>query len=106
MTELQPVPDPSAIPTQDGLAPCAPCRAGNGPVEVQLEPGRYSWCSCGHSKNQPLCDGSHKDPELCTNRKSVKFEIFETQTVSLCLCKHTKTPPFCDGTHTTLNPEE
>ena len=22
---------------------------------------RYSWCSCGLSKNQPLCDGTHKE---------------------------------------------
>ena len=22
---------------------------------------RYSWCSCGLSNKQPLCDGSHKE---------------------------------------------
>ena len=22
---------------------------------------RYSWCSCGLSKKEPLCDGSHKE---------------------------------------------
>ena len=28
---------------------------------VSVEVGkRYSWCSCGFSKNQPFCDGTHK----------------------------------------------
>jgi CDGSH iron-sulfur domain-containing protein 3 len=97
---------PYAIRTQDGLAPCTPHRAGTGPALVRLEPGRYSWCSCGYSLDQPFCDGRHKDPELHTNRRSVKFEIAEAQTVKLCLCKHTKTPPFCDGSHETLGPLE
>jgi len=29
---------------------------------VFVESGkRYSWCSCGFSKNQPFCDGTHKE---------------------------------------------
>tara|TARA_Y100001949_G_C15881380_1_gene283960 strand:+ start:322 stop:549 length:228 start_codon:yes stop_codon:yes gene_type:complete len=29
---------------------------------VSVEVGkRYSWCSCGFSKNQPFCDGTHKE---------------------------------------------
>lgn len=98
--------EPYAIPTQDGLPPCAPHIAALGPVEVYLEPGRYSWCSCGHSQNQPFCDSSHREPENNTNRKSVKFEITQGQTVALCRCKQTKTPPFCDGTHETLRTKE
>lgn len=94
---------PPEIPTSDGQPPCAPHIAALGPAECQLEPGRYSWCSCGYSKNQPFCDGSHKDPANHTNRKSVKFEISEAQTVALCQCKHTHTPPFCDGTHEKLS---
>lgn len=85
------------IPTQDGLPPCVPLCAGLRPVDVYLEPGRYSWCSCGHSQNQPFCDGAHKDPACGTNRRSVKFELEQAQVVRLCLCKHTQTPPFCDG---------
>ena len=35
-------------------------RAGNEPIAINVEKGRnYFWCSCGKSKNQPFCDGSH-----------------------------------------------
>jgi CDGSH-type Zn-finger protein len=31
------------------------------PIPVLVEAGKtYYWCSCGHSKNQPFCDGAHK----------------------------------------------
>ena len=34
--------------------------AAKQPAGVELEAGKdYYWCSCGHSKNQPFCDGSH-----------------------------------------------
>lgn len=29
------------------------------PYTVELSAGTYSWCACGKSKKQPLCDGSH-----------------------------------------------
>jgi CDGSH iron-sulfur domain-containing protein 3 len=69
------------------------------PVEMKLEPGRYSWCTCGYSENQPFCDHAHRDPEHHTNRKSYKFQVLEETTVKLCLCKKTKNPPFCDCAH-------
>jgi len=90
----------------DGMPPCAPHRAAEGPMKLTLEPGLYSWCACGYSKTQPFCDGTHKEESCPTNRRSLKFEITEERTVSLCCCKHTKTPPFCDGTHKTLIYEE
>ena len=32
--------------------------AGYSPSRVELEKGKtYSWCACGLSKKQPLCDG-------------------------------------------------
>ncbi len=35
--------------------------AGKTPMMVDLEAGKnYAWCACGHSANQPWCDGSHK----------------------------------------------
>jgi len=68
------------------------------PFGLQLEPGTYWWCACGRSKNQPFCDGSHKD----TGFEPVKTEIASNKKVWLCGCKHTKTPPFCDGTHNSL----
>ena len=31
------------------------------PYKFKVEKGKiYSWCTCGLSNKQPLCDGSHK----------------------------------------------
>jgi CDGSH-type Zn-finger protein len=46
-----------------------PVRASDTPFAVAVEQGKdYWWCSCGKSRNQPFCDGSHKadgDQPLC-----------------------------------------
>ena len=68
------------------------------PYGIELEAGDYYWCSCGKSKNQPLCDGSHKG----TDFEPVKFTVDEKKTVWLCGCKRTQKPPFCDGAHNKL----
>ena len=72
------------------------------PYKIKVEEGkRYSWCSCGYSKKDPFCDGSHKNyPEL--GLKSLKYEAKETKDLYFCGCKYTKTPPFCDGSHSSL----
>lgn len=75
-----------------------PVIANKFPYVSELEAGEYWWCSCGKSKNQPFCDGSHKGSEF----NPVKFELTEKTKVFLCGCKHTATPPFCDGTHKNL----
>ena len=68
-------------------------------MKLEMEPGTYFWCACGHSNRQPFCDGSHKDhPPF----RPLKVEIKESGRVKWCLCKHTKTPPFCDNTHREL----
>jgi CDGSH-type Zn-finger protein len=41
----------------------------------------YRWCSCGMSRTQPLCDGTHRG----TKFKPLKFRI-ETATDSIHLC--------------------
>jgi CDGSH-type Zn-finger protein len=72
-----------------------PTIAQKAPYTQELEPGTYWWCACGKSKNQPFCDGSHKDSEF----SPVKLEITETTKVWLCGCKHSADQPFCDGSH-------
>jgi len=69
-----------------------------GPYAIELEPGDYWWCACGRSKNQPFCDGSHKETEF----SPVKFTITEKRKYAICGCKHTKNPPYCDSTHHSL----
>lgn len=32
-----------------------------GPYILEMEPGKYAWCTCGRSATQPFCDGSHKN---------------------------------------------
>lgn len=59
---------------------------------------RYLWCSCGRSKSQPFCDGSHTG----TGFLPVAFKAERTEDVIFCGCKHTRTGPFCDGTHSNL----
>jgi len=73
--------------------------AQKAPYVVDVEKGKsYHWCSCGQSKNQPYCDGSHRGSEFAP----MEFTAKETEKVYLCGCKKTKNPPFCDGTHKSL----
>lgn len=68
----------------------------NSPYATEVEEGKdYYWCSCGRSKNQPFCDGSHQG----TTFEPVAFKAEKTETVYLCGCKKTGTAPFCDGSH-------
>jgi CDGSH-type Zn-finger protein len=75
-----------------------PVIAQASPYSLQLEPGKYWWCSCGRSTKQPFCDGSHQGSSFTP----VGFDVAETKEVWLCGCKHAKTQPFCDGTHNKL----
>lgn len=73
--------------------------AQKAPYPVTLEAGKtYYWCSCGQSKNQPFCDGSHKGSEFVPQQ--IKAE--KTETVYLCGCKMSANKPFCDGAHKSL----
>ncbi len=76
-----------------------PVIAQKFPYAVKLEAGKeYHWCSCGRSKNQPFCDGSHHG----TSFTPKAFKVEKDGEYHLCGCKMTKNPPFCDGSHTKI----
>ena len=76
-----------------------PVIAQKAPFGVDVEEGKnYWWCSCGLSKEQPFCDGSHKG----TGLKPMKYSAEKSATVYFCGCKNTKGSPLCDGTHSKL----
>ena len=77
----------------------SPVIADNKPVKVELTKGEeYYFCTCGKSKSQPFCDGSHQGNGFLP----LEYTADSNGIVSFCGCKHTKKPPFCDGVHKTL----
>lgn len=47
----------------------------SGPIPVALEKDKnYSWCTCGHTENEPFCDGSHRKNNATP---SLKFSVSE-----------------------------
>jgi CDGSH-type Zn-finger protein len=76
-----------------------PVIAQKSPYAVNVEAGKtYAWCSCGLSKSQPFCDGSHKGCGLAPKM----FTATKNETVYFCGCKHSKTGATCDGSHKSL----
>ncbi|HEC12853.1 MAG TPA: glutamate synthase [Acidiferrobacteraceae bacterium] len=74
-----------------------PIIADNKPVKVSLSKGQeYHFCTCGKSKSQPFCDGSHVGTPF-TPRVIVSDN--DDDEAYLCACKHTGNAPYCDGTH-------
>ena len=72
--------------------PACPQKA---PYALDLAPGDYWWCACGHSKSQPFCDGSHKGGSF----SPMKYTAEKTGDAWFCACKGTGKTPLCDGTH-------
>jgi CDGSH-type Zn-finger protein len=68
------------------------------PYVLEVEPGKYAWCSCGRSQKQPYCDGSHRE----TGMRPQVQEITEKKRVAWCGCKKSKNGAFCDGSHSKL----
>ena len=69
--------------------------AKKGPYELTLEAGRYWYCTCGRSQQQPFCDGSHSG----TTFTPLEFVLDKKTRVTLCGCKQTSVSPHCDGSH-------
>jgi len=73
--------------------------AQKAPYAVDVEAGKtYHWCSCGQSKGQPLCDGSHKG----TAFSPTPYKAEKDGTVYFCGCKHSGKGALCDGSHSKL----
>ncbi len=73
-----------------------PVMAQKGSYKVEVEAGKsYWWCSCGKSRKQPFCDGTHKGSTF----SPLKFEAETSGVVSFCGCKITGKAPRCDGSH-------
>jgi thiamine pyrophosphate-dependent acetolactate synthase large subunit-like protein/nitrite reductase/ring-hydroxylating ferredoxin subunit/CDGSH-type Zn-finger protein len=77
--------------------------ADTRPAPVELKAGETVWwCSCGRSKTQPFCDGSHQGSDFTP----VEFTAEKEDKYFFCLCKRTENPPFCDGSHKGISQEE
>jgi|GEM_PF-33603 len=73
-----------------------PIIADNKPAKVSLSKGQeYHFCTCGKSKSQPSCDGSH----LGTSFTPKVIVPDSDGAAYLCACKHTGNSPYCDGSH-------
>ncbi len=80
-----------------------PYIADTKPKAVELKAGETVWwCSCGRSKNQPFCDGSHQG----TDFTPVKFIADKDDSYYFCQCKQTGSPPLCDGSHKKISDAE
>jgi glutamate synthase domain-containing protein 2 len=80
-----------------------PIIADNKPAKVSLAKGQeYHFCTCGRSKSQPSCDGSHMGTSF-----TPKVIVPDTDGAAyLCACKHTGNSPYCDGSHKQFNNDQ
>jgi CDGSH iron-sulfur domain-containing protein 3 len=76
-----------------------PIVAQKGPYSHEVTAGKTCyWCACGHSANQPLCDGSHK----AVGMAPIAYKAEKDATAWFCGCKQSKNAPLCDGSHRSL----
>eukprot|EP01013_Petalomonas_cantuscygni_P024857 TRINITY_DN46584_c0_g1_i1.p1 TRINITY_DN46584_c0_g1~~TRINITY_DN46584_c0_g1_i1.p1 ORF type:complete len:267 (-),score=30.20 TRINITY_DN46584_c0_g1_i1:240-1040(-) len=62
------------------------------------------WCSCGFSRDQPWCDGSHEvaNAVFQTSFQPLPWQPEKEGVSGMCLCRRTRAPPRCDGEHKCL----
>jgi len=100
-TEMIPLPESITYPEGSYRPPSIPVVAGYYPVSVYLYRGKkYDWCSCGHSWNNPFCNGQCKF--ILTRCRPISFNVSESGYYKLCNCKLSANAPFCNGTHKIL----
>ena len=68
------------------------------PIVKDMPPGTYWWCTCGNSKNQPFCDGSHQGTDFLP----LEWTADADKKAYFCTCKKTAKSPLCDGAHKAL----
>ena len=80
-----------------------PYIADTRPMAVEMKAGQTVWwCSCGRSKDQPFCDGSHRG----TGFEPREYTADKDGKVFFCLCKRSANPPLCDGSHKRIDDAE
>ena len=73
-----------------------PFIADTQPKAIEMKAGETVWwCSCGLSKNQPFCDGSHQGTDFAP----LEYTADKDGKVFFCQCKRSGNPPLCDGAH-------
>ncbi|MEJ6736639.1 MAG: CDGSH iron-sulfur domain-containing protein [Flavobacteriales bacterium] len=65
------------------------------PYVMEMKAGKYAFCTCGQSSNDPFCDGSHAGSEF--RPEIVVLE--EDKKAAWCGCKRSSKGAFCDGAH-------
>ena len=76
-----------------------PAIGGTAPIPVEVKAGQEVWwCTCGLSKNQPFCDGSHQGGPFTP----MQWTADADKKVFFCTCKQSARSPLCDGAHTKL----
>ncbi len=81
----------------------SPYIADTKPRPVELKAGdTVWWCTCGRSKKQPFCDGSHQGTEF----SPMEFKAQKDDRYFFCTCKRTGNPPLCDGSHKQISQQD